>query len=240
MSVWIEKQNCMGSLYELWYRLVYACGGFVACMCVCALYQGTYLPWLFSLLQASLPVEHLLLTELQEGLVLAITGPCLLASLLCYPSWVYTLWAFLAPGLVVTERRLCVRVGCIAFCLQACFLWWWFQTGVHVFWDVLLSWADQPYFTVQPKAVPFVYLNIRLCVSLLFLGSLPAVFQWIALACQLSGQHIASARRYCILLCCLCAAWITPGDILSQCVCTATLWIFFEGSLFLYIVMHEA
>ena len=229
----------MSNLYELLYRFSYCFIGFVGCVCVCAFYHNVYIPWLFSLLQKSLPVQQLLLTELQEGFLLAITGPCLLASLVCYPSWVYTLWAFLAPGLLSTERQLCFQVGFLASCMQICFLWWWFHTGIHIFWEILLSWADQPYFNVQPKAVPFVYLNIRLCVGLLFLGSLPAIFQWIALACQLTGQQIALSRRYCVLFCCLCAAWLSPGDIFSQILCTGILWVFFEGSLFLYILMHE-
>ena len=228
----------MANLYELWYRLMYLCFGLLCCMLVVSYYMNWYLPWLLSSLQACFDVEKLLCTEVHEGLFVSFFGSFLFAFLYCYPFCVYSLWAFLIPGLRVSERQLCVRICILTLGLQLLFLLCWFYGVNQVVWGALLQYIQSDSLFLQPKALTFLNFHGSIFFGIFLLGLFPGLLQVCVLVCGVSQTRIAQLRVPILAMCCLVSAWVSPGDPVSQIVCTALSWFILEFSLFTVFLLH--
>ena len=222
----------MTNFYELWYRLMYLCLGLLCCMLVVSYYMSCYLSWLIFSLQACFEIDRLLCTEMHEGLLVSLFGSLLFASLYCYPTCLYSLWAFLIPGLRLSERNSCTRILALTFGLQLSLLVFWF-TGVNqLVWGVLLQYIQSDSLVLQPKALTFLNFHASVFFGIFLFGLFPGILQICIRVFGLSQSDIAKLRIPVLAMCCLFSAWITPGDVVSQFVCTSFSWLIFEFSLF--------
>ena len=227
-----KKGECMENINEAWYRFCYCILGFICCVITFSLYSGIYTTWLFRSLIDVCLIDSFLLTEVQEGLLLTIFLPIFLSFFACVPVWSYMVWAFLVPGLRQYERQVLNAMCRITFILQVVILTFWFHTGNALMWKVFEKFSDHPMLLLQPKALPFIALNGSILSGLLLLGVVPAILQAITHFCKIPHQFLRKCRKPILALCCLTAAWVTPGDPVSQFCVTVLFWILLEGSFF--------
>ena len=222
----------MTNLYEFWYRLAYLCFGLLCCMLVVSSYIDWYLAWMVFSLQACFEVDKLLCTEIHEGLFVSLFGSLLFACLYCYPMCVYSLWGFLVPGLRLAERNSCTQLCILSLALQFVLLLLWFTGGNQFLWGLLLQYIQSDSLVLQPKALTFVHFHASIFFGIFLLGLFPGLLQTCISVFGFSQSHIGRLRVPILAFCCLFSAWVTPGDIPSQLVCTAFSWLIFELSLF--------
>ena len=222
----------MTNVYELWYRAIYLCSGLLCCMLVVSCYMSWYLPWLVLSLQTCAEIESLLCTEMYEGLFVSFFGSFLFASLYFYPLCLYSVWAFLMPGLRVSERRSYTQILILTLGLQGVLVLGWFMGGNRLLWSLLLQYMESDSLVLQPKALSFVTFHGSVFSGIFLLGLFPGLLHLCIHVFGLSQSHIARLRTPVLAVCCLLSAWITPGDVISQALCTTLSWLLFETSLF--------
>lgn len=156
-----------------------------------------------------------------------------LAVVLISPVIMYQLWAFIAPGLKETERRVTLSYIPFAFLL-------------------FLAGAAFSYFVLIPYVMGFMrllagdleiqqtigineYFNflIQLVIPFGVVFQLPVVMLFLSRLGFLNPNWLAKSRKYAYFALFVLAAFITPPDLFSHLFTTVPLIILFELSLFI-------
>jgi sec-independent protein translocase protein TatC len=179
---------------------------------------------------------RLIFTKLYEAFFVEIKVALFAAFFVSFPLIANQLWAFVAPGLYVREKK-----AFLPFLIATPVL---FTLG-----------ASMAYFVVMPTAFRFFvgfegergglkmealpgtgdYLSLVMQFILAFGISflLPVLLMLLNRAGIVSRDQLARARRYIVVAVFAVAAVITPPDIVSQLLLAVPLLLLFEGSLVL-------
>jgi sec-independent protein translocase protein TatC len=186
-------------------------------------------PTIRGVLTNPLPVEHRVLQVLGPGDAFAVTLriAVVFGIIIAMPVLLYQLWAFIAPGLTVSERRALrpwIPLGLFFFAL-----------GVGVAWIILpfaigflLAFTDA---TLVANLTAPAYFDFVTTMFLAFglLMEFPIVLYGLARVGILSSARLRSSRRMAILAIAVFAAVATPGgDLISPLVLGGTMYILFE------------
>jgi len=186
---------------------------------------------IIGLLVAPLPNQQLQFTGVGDAFFINVKIAIVVGIILAMPVILYQLWAFVAPGLTVGERRM-VRPW-IPLAL------FFFALGTAIAYVILpfaagfligFSTAD-----LQPLITASNYFNF---VTTLFLAfglvmEFPILLYGLSRVNIVTSQRLVRARRQSILFIAIFAAAVTPGtDIVSPIVLGVTMYVLFEGTIF--------
>jgi len=174
-----------------------------------------------------------LYTRLPDGLFIKFSLSTLFAIFATLPFALWQLWAFIAPGLRASERKLIKPVLWISptlFLLGAAFAYFLLFPIAFAFFIGLNTAGDMPSMLMpaMPDYLAFVISMLKI-FGLAF--QLPLILVILNRIGVLSRVIVVKSRRYAIVGIFVIAAVLTPPDILSQVLLALPLLALFELSI---------
>jgi sec-independent protein translocase protein TatC len=179
---------------------------------------------------------RLVYTKLYEAFFVEVKVALFAAFLISFPVIANQLWAFVAPGLYVKEKK-----AFLPFLIATPIL---FAAGASLAYFVVMPTAFHWFLGFQhddggiaQEALPAMgdYLDLVMRFILAFGVSflLPVLMLLLNRAGIVSKQQAVKARRYVIVGIFIVAAVVTPPDVISQLMLAGPLLILYEISLWL-------
>lgn len=184
-------------------------------------------------LTSPLPPDRRVLQTLAPGdaFGIALQLSVAVGVILAMPVLLYQLWAFIAPGLTVTERKTLRPWIPLAL--------FFFALGVTVAWIVLpfaitfLLGFTNAVIVANLTATAYFGFVTTMFLAFGLLMEFPIVLFGLARVGILSSARLAASRRVAILGIALFAAVVTPGgDPFSPIVLGGTMYVLFELTVF--------
>ena len=234
-----QSETLIGHLLELKRRLTWAVGAVFAGFLISYPFKGRIFDFLASPLvkvMEQYPDSSMQITGPAESFVTFLKICLLTGILLAIPVVLYQFWAFVAPGLYRSERRMFFPVlllSVLLFFLGAAFS---FFLVFPLAFDFLLG-------MVPPELGGGVESNIRMgeyfSFSLTLLLAFGASFQ-VPVVCMalvrlglVTVAGLRSKRRYVFAGAFILAALITPPDVVSQVLLGFPVWLLYELGIIL-------
>jgi len=225
-------------LIELRTRLMRAILALAVAFAVCFYFADEIFGFLVRPLTAAFPAGEgrLIYTKLYEAFFVEIKVALFAAFFISFPIIANQLWAFVAPGLYVREKR-----AFLPFLLATPVL---FLLGAAMAYFVVMPTAFSWFIGfegerggIKLEALPGTgdYLSLVMQFILAFGISflLPVLLMLLNRAGIVTRAQLVTARRYVIVGVFLLAALVTPPDVVSQLLLAGPLLLLFEGSLVL-------
>jgi sec-independent protein translocase protein TatC len=160
---------------------------------------------------------------------LSIIAGLVLAS----PIIIYQVWAFLAPALLPSEKRVIVPALYMGMVL--------FITGVVMSYELVLpmtlkfTMSFQTEFLDQSIVIgPYMAMVTRLLLAFGIVFELPVVILILSALGVVTPEFLASKRRHAIAIITIMAAVLTPGDVITVTIMMmAPLVLLYEVSILL-------
>jgi sec-independent protein translocase protein TatC len=188
-----------------------------------------FTPAIQRILVSPLPDDKEVLQVLDPGGAFAITLRISIVAgiILAMPVLLYQLWAFIAPGLTVNERRTLRPWIPLAL--------FFFALGVGIAWLVLpfaiaflLNFTNEVLVANLAAAPYFDFVTTMFLVFGLIL-EFPIVLYALSRVGIVTSARLSSSRRVVILAIAVFAALATPGgDVVSPIILGGTMYILFE------------
>lgn len=225
-------------LVELRKRLVRAVLALIVAFAVCFMFADDIFSWLVHPLADAFGEGkgRLVYTKLHEAFFTEIKVALFAAFFISFPIIANQLWAFIAPGLYVREKK-----AFLPFLIATPIL---FIMGASLAYFVVMPTAFRFFLNFEgvsgglpQEALPAMgdYLDLVMRFILAFGISflLPVLLMLLNRAGLVTRAQLVTARRYVIVLVFAVAALITPPDVVSQLLLAVPLLVLFEGSLVL-------
>ena len=166
-----------------------------------------------------------------DAFAISLRISIVIGIILAMPVLLYQLWAFIAPGLTIAERR-AIRPW-IPLALA------FFAIGVTIAWVVLpfamaflLGFTDQYITGDRLAAGPYFDFVTTLFLAFGLLMEFPIVLYGLSRVGIVTSARMAASRRIAILAIAIFAAVATPGgDLVSPTVLGLTMYLLFELTL---------
>jgi len=178
-----------------------------------------------------LPEEsHMIFTGLPEGFFTYLKTSLFVGFIIAFPIILLQLWRFVAPGLYAHERRYVfpfVTLSTIFFFGGGAFAYFLvFPLGFRFF----INFATD---TIQPMPSMREFLSFSLKLLFVFglIFELPIITAFLARMGIVSGSLLASQRKYAIIIVFICAAILTPPDVITQLMLAGPLVVLYEASV---------
>jgi sec-independent protein translocase protein TatC len=216
-------------LEELRKRVFIAFGAVVAATLAAFFYSGQILEFLCRPLLAH--ISHFYFFSPQEAFLIRLKAAFIAGILFSAPVWVWQLWAFISPGLMVHEKKSFLP---LVFIITALFI----GGAVFAYYLVLpvglsfLVSMQTPF--LEPMISMAQYMDFVLMMLLAFgiAFNLPVVVMALAFIRILNTKVLNHYQRHAIVLIFILAAMLTPGpDIASQLLLAVPLLFLFEASV---------
>ena len=223
-------------LIELRGRLLRCVLALAIAFAVCLYFADDIFGFLVRPLTAAFPPGEgrLIYTKLYEAFFVELKVAMFAAFLVSFPIIANQLWAFVAPGLYVKEKR-----AFLPFLIATPVL---FGAGASLAYFVVMPTAFRWFLGFEGEkgglkleALPGTgdYLSLVMQFILAFGISflLPVLLLLLNRAGIVTRAQLARARRYVIVAIFAVAAVATPPDVVSQLMLAVPLLLLFEGSL---------
>lgn len=223
-------------LIELRARLMRCILALVVAFFVCFYFANDIFGFLVRPLTEAFPPGQgkLIYTQLYGAFFVEVKVALFAAFLVCFPIIANQLWAFVAPGLYVNEKK-----AFLPFLLATPVL---FTAGAALAYFVVMPTAFKFFLGfegnrggLQLEALPETgaYLTLVMQFILAFGISflLPVLLLLLNRAGIVSRAQLVSARRYVIVAMTIVAAVVTPPDVISQLMLLVPLILLYEGAL---------
>lgn len=224
----VEPDSFMSHLIELRDRLL---------RCVIALllvFVGLF-PWASELynflaqpMLASLPAGgQLIATEVTAPFFVPVKVTMMAALVIALPYLLYQIWAFVAPGLYVHEKKLVVPLIVTSTLLFLCGMAFAYFLVFPVVFHFMVSVAPQgvAVMTDIGKYLDFV-LSLFLAFGVTF--EVPVAVVILVKMGMVSVAKLKEIRPYVVVGAFVIGAIFTPPDVVSQIMLAVPLWILYE------------
>ncbi len=225
-----QEQSILAHLVELRSRLVASviCVG-VIFLCLAAFSNQLY-TYLALPLLAHLEGGSMIATEVAAPFLAPFKLTLFVAVFIAVPYLFYQLWAFVAPGLYLNERRLVLPL-----LASSTFL---FYAGVAFAYFAVFPLIFGFFTAVAPEGVTVMtdisrYLDFVLKLFLAFgiAFEVPIATFLLVRTGLASRESLASKRPYVIVGAFAAAMLMTPPDVVSQILLAVPVWLLFESGL---------
>ena len=224
------EQPFVAHLVELRDRLIKAVIGVGVCFGVLALWPGPAA--LFNLLAqplvANLPLGgSLIATSVISPFLVPLKVTLLASFMLALPVVLYQVWAFVAPGLYMHEKKLVLPLvisSTLLFFAGVAFCYFVVFQQVFAF---IQSFAPK---SITPSPDVEAYLSFVMSMFIAFGAAfeVPVVVVVLARMGLVSIEKLKSFRGYFIVVAFIIAAVITPPDVVSQLALAIPMCILYE------------
>jgi len=175
--------------------------------------------------------ETLIFTGLPEAFFTYLKVAFLAGIILASPVIIYQFWIFVAPGLYEKERGLLVPIV---------FLSTFFFVGGALFGYLIVFPFGFKFFlgfatdVIKPFPSMREYLSFssKLLLAFGLVFELPLIVTFLARLGIVNVPFLKKNRKYAILLFFVCAAIITPPDVVTQIMMALPLMVLYEISIF--------
>lgn len=212
------EQPFVHHLIELRDRLVRAAVLLILACVVLSLYPGpaALYDWLAAPLVAHLPAgSKLIATSVISPFMVPLKILLLAAFMLSLPYTLYQLWAFVAPGLYMHERRLVLPLvvsSTVLFLMGVAFCYYFVFGRVFAF---IQSFAPQS-ITAAPDIEEYLGFVMTMFLAFGLSFEVPVAVVLLARMGIVSIEKLREFRGYFIVLSFVIAAVVTPPDVVSQ------------------------
>jgi len=228
-----QEQPLISHLVELRQRLMYSVLAIlVIFLCLFYFANDLYI-WLSTPLTALLPEGTSMIATDVTSPFFAPFKLTLVASIcLAMPYILHQIWAFIAPGLYLNEKRLAIPLLLSSIVL--------FYTGIAFAYYVVFPLLFGFFTSVGPENVAIMtdissYLNFVLKLFFAFgiVFEIPIATMLLIRSGVVSAESLSSKRAYVVVVCFIVGMLLTPPDIISQSLLALPMWLLFELGLLL-------
>lgn len=233
-----KKAPLAEHLLELRNRLLYAMGGLLIAFIVSYMFAEDIYGYLVRPLAEAYEGEtgrRLIYTGLTEAFFTYIKVAFYTALFVSFPIIAMQIYIFLAPGLYKKEKRVL-----LPFLVGAPILFVAGGAMVYYFifpmaWQFFLSFesnvAGALPIQLEARVSEYLGLVIHLIFAFGIAFQLPIVLTLLAKVGLVTPESLASKRKYAIVGIVICAAVITPPDVISQIGLALPLYLLYEFSI---------
>ena len=229
----MKKMTLIQHFSELRRRILWVALIFVLMFCV-----GWYIaPFLQNVLTMPLlniwPNGAVLYTGLTDGLMIRLSLAGLFAMVVIAPVVLWHLWAFVAPGLKNSEKKIIwpmLLLSPILFVAGAMFAFYFLFPIAFEFFVDLNTTSSVPS-VLMPAARDYLRFAIGLLKIFGVAFQLPLILVLLNRIGILTRSYALRMRRYAIVFIIVVAAVLTPPDVVSQIVLAIPMWLLFEASI---------
>lgn len=229
----MKKMTLMQHFSELRRRILWT--ALVFCV---ALVAGWYIsPYVQEFLTAPLlgvwEEGAFIYTGLSDGLMIRFSLAVLFGLFIVMPFALWQFWAFVAPGLHKKERNFIwpiLIMSPVLFIAGAAFAFYILFPFVFRFFIDLNMAAPVPA-VILPAARDYLSFVIGLLKIFGVAFQLPLVLVLLNRIGFLPRSRVVRMRRYAIVVIVICAAVLTPPDVVSQILLALPMWALFEVSI---------
>lgn len=224
----------LSHLIELRNRLLYSLIGIGVVFAPLAYFSNDLYLLLAQPLMDILPKEQgagMIATGLVSTFIVPIKLAFFAAVVVTVPFWLYQLWAFVAPGLYLHERRLVLPLltsSTVLFYVGMAFAY--FVVFPMVFGFFVKTVPAGVLMMTDIKAYMDFVLGMFLAFGLAF--EVPVATVLLIRLGMMSPEKLSAQRPYIVLGIFIVAAFLTPPDALSQILLAVPMWVLFEVGLF--------
>ncbi|EMR14020.1 Sec-independent protein translocase TatC [Methylophaga lonarensis MPL] len=223
-----SENSFLSHLLELRDRLLRSIVGMLALTILLLPFANDIYRLLAEPLLLSLPVGgQMIATEVTTPFFIPMKAVLLVAFLLSSPYTIYQLWAFVAPGLHDSERRLLIPLVLSSVLLLFCGIAFAYFLVFPVVFGFISS--------TTPEGVAMMtdigrYLDFALTLFIAFglAFETPVVVVLLVRLGVVSVNALREARAYVIVGAFVLGAIVTPPDIMSQFLLAIPMWILYE------------
>lgn len=227
-----QEQSFVSHLVELRDRLLRVIVAAVVVFLVLMPFANDLYTWLAQPLLASLPTgATMIATQVASPFLTPFKFTFMLALFLCVPLILYQAWAFIAPGLYQSERRIVFPL-----LVSSCAL---FYLGVAFAYFVVFPLVFGFLTSTAPEGVSVMtdiasYLDFVLLMFFAFgiafeVPVATVVVVWAGIA---TPDSLVAKRPYIIVGAFVVGMLLTPPDVLSQTLLAIPMWLLFEVGIF--------
>ncbi len=227
-----SEDSFVSHLFELRRRLIWVFVGWLGCFLILTPWARELYTWLAAPLLAVLPVKsQMISTELVASFMVPMKVALMVAGVITLPNTFYQIWAFIAPGLYQTEKRLIFPLvwgAVMLFFIGMAFAY-------HVIAPVMFyffSTYSTPGVTLMPDMEHYLSLMMTLLMTFGATFEVPIVVLILVRVGLVSRAKLKEVRPYIILAAFIIAAVLTPPDVLSQCLLAIPLCGLYELGIF--------
>lgn len=219
-------------LEELRWRLIKSIAAIVILMIICFAFADKLMDLLLYPGQKLDPPIKLQALKIQSIFMIQLELSIVAGFVLSLPVIFYQFWQFLAPGLLLKEKKL---IPVIVSASVACFL-----AGATFAYFVIIPYALSFFLKLAPVdienniAIDF-YMGFLLRMILVFgiVFELPMLSLFLTKIGLLTPKFMRKYRRHAIVLIFIVGAILTPPDPLTQIFLSVPLVILYEISIFI-------
>ncbi len=224
------EQPFVAHLVELRDRLIRAVLAVGLCFAVLAIWPGpaALYDWLAQPLVASLPAGgKLIATNVISPFLVPLKITLMAAFLLALPVVLYQVWAFVAPGLYMHEKKLVLPLvvsSTVLFFIGVAFCYFFVFKQVFSF---IQSFAPKS-ITAAPDIESYLSFVLTMFVAFGAAFEVPIVVVVLARMGIVSVEKLKAFRAYFIVIAFIIAAVVTPPDVVSQLALAIPMCILYE------------
>ena len=234
-----QEPTFLSHLVELRQRMLRVVLAVVAVFAVLYPFSNTIYTWIADPLMAHMPEgTSMIAIEVASPFLIPFKLTLMLAIFVAIPYILYQIWAFVAPGLYLHERRL-VRPLVVSSTLL-------FYAGVAFAYFVVFPLVFAFFTSVAPAGVNVMtdiarYLDfiITLFFAFGFAFEVPVATILLVMAGVSTPESLASKRPYFIVAAFVVGMILTPPDVISQTLLALPMWLLFEVGVMLSRVMRR-
>lgn len=226
-----EEQPLVAHLLELRNRLLRAVVGVLVVFVPLAYFAGDLFTFLSGPLMAHLPEGgSLIATEVAAPFLAPFKLAMVLAVVVSLPWSLYQVWAFVAPGLYASERRLGLPLVVSSTLL--------FYIGMAFAYFVVFPVIFGFFVSVAPTGVAVMtdisrYLDFVLGMFMAFgiAFEVPVAIVLMVWAGFVTPSQLGSYRPYVLVGAFAVAMLLTPPDVISQSLLAVPVYLLYEGGI---------
>lgn len=158
---------------------------------------------------------------------------------LACPFWLYQGWAFVAPGLYSTERRIVLPAVLSASLLFISGGLFAYYVMFPMMFDVLVNQMMPASLVGSFTVDKYLGLLLRVTVAFGVVFELPLVMALLAAVGIVDADTLRGFRKYAIVASFIISAIMTPADPLSQVMMAVPLVVFYEVGILLAAVLAK-
>jgi sec-independent protein translocase protein TatC len=227
-----KEMPFLDHLEELRRRVLVCLAAVIAAAACCYAFSG----YLLAFLTRGAP-ELITLTP-TEAIITRIKVALVSGLVLAFPIVLWEIWAFVAPGLLNTERRFAVPLMAVSVCF-------FLAGGVFAYlvvWPVAVSVLQTfvvPGVVNRWSVAKYVALEMRLLLAFGAIFQVPVAIFFLTRMGLVSPAFLRRKRPYAVVITLILAAVLTPPDVLTQLMLAIPLVVLFEVGIWVSVLANR-